>query len=175
MTAHVFVDESKFRGFLLAAAVLQPEQLAGLRREIAGLRLPHQRRLHFTAESDGRRRAILAALTVAAGPCALVYDAPGRRVREARIAAMTRLVDEAAKAGAVRLVIERDEPAVAADVRVIRERAARAGCLDTLRYAHEPAGAEPLLAIPDAVAWCWAKGGEWRRLASGLVARSAEV
>ncbi len=32
-----------------------------------------------------------------------------------------------------------------------------------LRYEHRRASAEQLLAIPDAIAWCWAKGGHWRR------------
>jgi hypothetical protein len=38
-----------------------------------------------------------------------------------------------------------------------------AGCRDTLRYEHRRASAEQLLAIPDVIAWCWAKGGDWRR------------
>jgi hypothetical protein len=137
--------------------------------------LPRQRRLHFTAESDGRRGAILTALTTVAGRCVTVYEVAGRRDREARDIALARLVDDAAKAGAARLVIERDEPAAASDRRVIRERAALAGCLDTLRYVHEAASAEPLLAIPDAAAWCWAKGGEWRRRASGLVCQAVRL
>jgi hypothetical protein len=32
-----------------------------------------------------------------------------------------------------------------------------------LRYEHQRASAEQLLAIPDAIAWCWVKGGHWRR------------
>jgi hypothetical protein len=34
---------------------------------------------------------------------------------------------------------------------------------DTLRYEHRRAAAEQLLTLPDAIAWCWAKGGDWRR------------
>jgi hypothetical protein len=155
---------------LLAAAVIAPEALGGLRRQVAALRLPRQRRLHFTAESDRRRKTILAALIEAAGPCVVIYDAPGRRSdREARDLAMARLVDDAAKIGAARLVIERDEPAIAGDRRIIRDRATRAGCLDTLRYEHRRPHEDCLLAIPDAAAWCWAKSGDWRHRAGPLI------
>jgi hypothetical protein len=37
------------------------------------------------------------------------------------------------------------------------------GSRDTLRYQHRRAATDQLLAIPDAIAWCWAKGGDWRR------------
>jgi len=176
MNAHIFVDESKRRGFLLAAAVIAPEALGGLRRQVTGLRLPRQRRLHFTAESDRRRKVILAAMIEAAGPCVIIYDAAGRRSdREARDLAMARLVDDAAKIGAARLVIERDEPAVAGDRRIIRDRATLAGCLDTLRYEHRRPHEDCLLAIPDAAAWCWAKGGDWRHRAGPLVSHVVTV
>jgi len=31
-----------------------------------------------------------------------------------------------------------------------------------VRYEHRRAATEPLRGIPDAFAWCWAKGGHWR-------------
>lgn len=36
-----------------------------------------------------------------------------------------------------------------------------AGCRDTLRYERRRVASELLLAVPDAIAWCWAKGGDW--------------
>jgi hypothetical protein len=170
MSAHIFVDESKRRGFLLAAAAVESDQLAGLRRHIMALRLPGQRRLHMTSESDRRRKTILAAMIETAGPCVTIYQVAAHRSdREARDLAMTRLVDDAAKMGAARLIIERDEPAVVSDRRIIRDRTTRAGCLDTLAYVHRRPHEDCLLAIPDAAAWCWAKGGDWRHRARPLV------
>jgi hypothetical protein len=49
-----------------------------------------------------------------------------------------------------------------------------AGCRDTLRYEHRRASAEQLLAIPDAIAWCWANGGDWRRRPADDPARTVE-
>ena len=32
-----------------------------------------------------------------------------------------------------------------------------------VRYEHRSPTEELLLGLPDAIAWCWAKGGDWRR------------
>ena len=41
--------------------------------------------------------------------------------------------------------------------------------LDGLQYGHLRAAEESLLALPDAVAWCWAEGGVWRQAVEPLV------
>jgi hypothetical protein len=61
--AHIFVDECKVRGLLLAAAVVPPSELAPLRKVLSRLRLPGQRRIHFSAESEARRKVILRGLS----------------------------------------------------------------------------------------------------------------
>ncbi|HEU5266784.1 MAG TPA: hypothetical protein VFU35_08785 [Jatrophihabitans sp.] len=43
------------------------------------------------------------------------------------------------------------------------------GCRDTFRYEHVRAEQEVLLAVPDAIGWCWAKGGRWRERIQSLV------
>jgi hypothetical protein len=50
-----------------------------------------------------------------------------------------------------------------------------AGCRETLRYEHRRAASEMLLAVPDAVAWCWAKGGDWRRRIEPVVTDVRDV
>lgn len=63
MTVHAFVDESRRSGsYLLVAAVLHPAELAELRTVLRGLRRPQDRRLHFKAMTDPRRRATAARL-----------------------------------------------------------------------------------------------------------------
>jgi len=47
----VFVDESKAKGYLLAAAVIEPRHLAKAMREIRNLVLPGQQRINMTKES----------------------------------------------------------------------------------------------------------------------------
>lgn len=169
MSTHVFVDESKSRGLLLAAALVPPGDLAQTRKLVDSLRLPRQRRIHFTAESDARRKTILRALADV-GTKVVIYDATSySNIKHARDAAMTRLVDDAIKIGTRILVIERDDQSEASDRAIIRARADQAGCRDTLRYVHKRAYEECLLSIPDAVAWSWAKGGHWRRHVDTIV------
>lgn len=70
--------------------------------------------------------------------------------------------DAAARAHPV-LVLEQDDLLLSWDNQHLIEFTRAAGCRDTLRYQHRRATEERLLAIPDAIAWCWAKGGHWRR------------
>jgi hypothetical protein len=120
--AHIFVDECKVRGLLLAAAVIPPSDLALLRKLLGGLRLPGQRRIHFSAESDARRKVILRAL-VDAGLEARIYDATSiKDIQLARDTAVARLVDDAAELGVELLVLERDDESVAADRKTILAR-----------------------------------------------------
>ena len=46
---------------------------------------------------------------------------------------------------------------------------------DSLRYDHLRATAEPLLWVPDAVAWAWCRGGQWRRSAEPLITATRRV
>ena len=169
MSVHVFCDESKAGGFRLAAVAVEPADLAGLRSTISALRLPGQRRVHFANESDGRRRKIIKALSCV-GVRTVIYDAPRYRTeKEARDAIIGQLADDVAAMGAARLVLERDDPTVASDKQIIIERFAKAGMAGKIRYEHARAYEECLLSLPDAVIWCWAKGGRWRKQLGALV------
>jgi hypothetical protein len=173
---HVFVDETKDGAYLVAAAVVLPADLAAARRTVAGLLRPAQRRLHFTKESPARRRQIIDAVQQT-GARARVYDAGryGKDHRSARQACIEHLVDDCAGLHAQLLVLERDDSLMETDRRWLYERVRKAGCEQTLRYQHQRAHEEPLLAIPDAVAWCWAKGGEWKRRVQPLIENVREV
>ncbi len=176
MSGHVFVDETKRRGCLLAAAVVVPPDLDAVRKVLRGLVLPGQRRLHMKDENDQRRRSIATAIAVS-GVTATIYDA-GRRYRnerERRAACLHALVADAARRGDAMLVLEQDDTVLSWDNQCLIEATRAAGCRDTLRYEHRNAASELLLAVPDAVAWCWAKGGDWRRRIQPIVTKAREV
>lgn len=59
MPVHVFVDESKSRGLLMAAAQCSPDEVTVSRTALRGLLLPGQERLHFNHETESRRKQIL--------------------------------------------------------------------------------------------------------------------
>jgi len=170
VNGHIFVDETKHRDYLLVAGVVIPGDLDPIRKAVRGLVLPGQRRLHINAENDSRRRAI-AAMIVDNAIQATIYDA-GRRYsteRDRRAACLHALVGDAARRGDVMLILEQDDTLVSWDNRHLIDYTRAAGCRDTLRYEHRRAAAEQVLAVPDAIAWCWAKGGDWRRRVAPVV------
>jgi hypothetical protein len=173
--AHIFVDESKVRGLLLAAAVIPPSDLAPLRKVLSGLRLPGQRRIHFSAESDARRKIILSAMGDA-GLQTRIYDSTSiKNLELAREAAVSRLVEDAAELGAELLVFERDDRSMAADRATVHTRSKLAGCSHTLRVVHKRAYEDCLLSVPDGVAWAWVKAGRWRDRVKPLVSEIIRV
>lgn len=126
-------------------------------------------------ESDSRKRAIAAAIC-GAGVTATVYDA-GRRYRDeldARAACLRGLIDDATHQEDTLLVLEQDDSLIDWDRRQLYALARNAH-LSRLRYEHRRASAEQLLAIPDAIAWCWAKGGHWRRRIEPVVTTVRQV
>jgi len=175
MSVHFYGDETKENGFVLAAAVVQPCEVDDLRALMRTLKLPRQVRIHFTSESDPRRTMIIGRLAQAKVQ-AVIYDARAiTDPKRARQAAVARLADDAAKMGAARIVLEPDGPAVDLDKLTIRDRLVRAGCLETVSYVHLQAREECLLSIPDAVAWCFGKGGSWYRAAQQLIVEEVEL
>lgn len=162
MTVHMFVDESKDRDYLLIASVHASSDLSDLRKMMRGLVLRNQRRIHMAKESDSRRRAIAAAVC-GAGVSAIVYDA-GRRYREeldARAACLRGLVADVQPGEDTIVVLEQDDSLLTWDRRQLFTLT-RALDPHRLRYEHRRAQVEGLLAIPDVIAWCWARGGPWR-------------
>lgn len=171
MTDHVFIDESKQRAYLLVAAVVVPSDLKPSRQILKGLLLPNQRRIHMKDESNGRRRTIASSIATM-GITATVYQAgqDHRTQLACRRACLAHLVKDRANAQRSRLVIDRDESLVPRDRQCLID-AMRVHGLDSSRltYEHDKAHHEPLLALPDAIAWCWAKGGYWRSYVRDVV------
>lgn len=166
MTAHIFVDETKAKGYVIAAATLLEGDLAGPRRGVQALVLPRQRSIHMKDESDARRRQIIdtiVALTDTSGLTTVIYDA-GREGTELerRAVCLATLVKDAALHAQARIVLDLDESLQVWDRQRLIEYRRAAGLRDRLTYAHQARTAELLLAIPDAIAWSWARGGEWR-------------
>lgn len=175
MSVHAFVDETMRGGYYMAAALMVPKDLARVRKAISALLLSGQRRIHFNTERDSRRRQILSTI-VELQPEVVIYDASGHRDdRAARQACLEALVDDLAARRAHRLVIERADSLLTNDQRILYARVHKTGCADTLTYVHQRTHEEPLLTIPDAVAWCWTKGGHWRSTISQIVARVDRV
>lgn len=162
----LFVDESKSKRYTMVAAVVVPGDQTALRRDVRALVLPGQRRLHFTNESDSRRRHILATLE-RLGVQAYVVHSDLRHEAAGREACLRNLVAFAERDGHERIVLERDESIERADKRILYDAVHQLRA--AVSYTHETAHQEPLLWVADAIAWSYAKGGDWRRRVQPLI------
>ncbi|MGQ0717606.1 MAG: hypothetical protein ACT4NP_09880 [Pseudonocardiales bacterium] len=62
VSGHVFIDETKQRGYLLVASVVAAADLDLLRKIIRSLILPVSDGLHMKDENDRRKHAIASAI-----------------------------------------------------------------------------------------------------------------
>lgn len=160
MPVHVFVDETKSRGLLMAAAHCPSDDLAVHRKALRGLVLPGQERLHFNHETPSRRKQIID--VIRDFHLAVDIYQRDRSTPADRTLCLQAIVRETATT-AERLVIERDESSLSQDRRTLHEARERFGCFDTLRFDLLAPKADPLLWVPDAIAWSWMRGGHWRQ------------
>ncbi|WP_309133332.1 hypothetical protein [Cellulomonas sp.] len=174
MKMQVYVDETKAKGYVIAAAVIPMADLDHLRKAMRGLLPRGQRRIHMVSESEPLRRKILAVLGDEGAQVDL-YAAGRTRVTDIdrRRACLEQLVRDLA-ATCILLTLESDETQDRRDRRDLAAITHRAGCPE-LRYGHQTPYVEPLLWIPDAVGWAYARGGEWRRLAAPSIRRVVAV
>lgn len=147
-----------------------------VRAVVGELLLPGQRYLHMKNESEGRKRQIVATI-VDAGVRATIYRAaPRHRTRNQRRAAcLQALVEDHATGPETLLIIDCDETLVSFDNQRLIEFTRAACCRDTLHYEHRSTETELLLGIPDAIAWCWAKGSRWRQQIAPAVTHVVDV
>ncbi|HEX6194584.1 MAG TPA: hypothetical protein VFZ37_01655 [Jiangellaceae bacterium] len=159
MGMHAYVDESKKRDYLVAAVVVPAEQVADARRAMRELLTGHQQRIHFRDERPSRKERVVATVLDVSVDCR-VYVSRSRH--SARENCLNRLVPDLTDSGVERLVLETDTSTEQLDRRTLYAATRKAG--SNMIYVHHSPHQEPLLWAPDAIAWCWAAGGKWRRL-----------
>jgi hypothetical protein len=166
---HGFVDESSRQGYLVCAVVLAPTVLTSTRRDLKALCLPGQQRIHMKSEGASRRRTILSAVA-RMNIQALMYEVPaGRRSeRIARDDCLRSLIPDLLRFEVGRLMIESCDQNHR-DIQVVSDAVAKAGAHESLEYLHGAPGSEPLLWLPDIIAWAYGRGGDWFRRTGDLV------
>ena len=169
----LFVDESKSRGLLLAAACVSHVDTAVARERMRSLLLPGQRRVHFTHEKDGRRRSILAELSQVGLSAFVVTTPKGMDAWTAREQCLREIAGFAVRHQVQGITVERDDSVASFDRRVLYNALHRDW--PDIEYRHERAYDEPLLWAADAIAWSWAKGGVWRDRVRPLLMEHVEL
>ena len=136
----------------MAAVHVEPTDAALVRKQLRGLLLGGQSRLHMAKESR-RRQRLLASFLLDSGLPVFLYRCSSQ-VRP-RDAIVRRLAMDAYTFGAARLVLEQDATTSESDARIIYDVAHSGNRTPSLRYEHLPARSEPLLWLPDMAAWMW--------------------
>ncbi|WNV91205.1 hypothetical protein [Umezawaea sp. Da 62-37] len=176
MSLHAFVDESRRNDrYLLVVAIIDPGDLAELRKLLRDLLLPGQKEVHFKKEEPGRRKIILSRL-VRFGPVVHVYQCSCAGGEErARQKCLVALVLDLVALGVIRLVLDSREVRDHHDKQTIKAVLGKPSAESPFIYEHVVSTQEQLLWIADVVGWCYGAGGEWRRRAMPLVAREVDL
>ncbi|SMD07482.1 hypothetical protein [Lentzea albidocapillata] len=170
MSVHAFVDESRRNDtYLLAVALVSPGQLTKLRKMLMRLRMPNQRELHFKKETPARRKQILSTLAPAVVHVDIYLACCRKGEERARQTCVARLTDDVLKVGVTRLVFDSREVRDDHDLLTIRTTLGKSSWGTGLFYEHLPSENDPLLWIPDIVAWCYGAGGDWLRRVQPLM------
>lgn len=166
----VFVDESlRPSRYLLGSVVVRDGNAGELRRRVNGLLMAGERRLHLQRESKRRRRQILDSLATLdlEGTVYTCRHEIGADDEEARGRCLDQVVVDIQATGSdAQLFIERREGADQRDrTRIIRARQRQ----PLLSFEHLEPHSDPLLWLPDCLAWAAGAGGEWAQRLSPSV------
>jgi hypothetical protein len=158
----VFIDESiRSNRYLLCALSIEASMAGRLRRDVRGMLLAGQRRLHFKLEGKRRRRHLLAQFVKLELDIFVVRSqiTSERTAEGARAECLATLVEQAQAGGrGVTLYIERRDGLDQNDREtIVRAREPK----PALNFEHLRPQGEPLLWIPDAFAWAVGARGEW--------------
>jgi len=102
---------------------------------------------------------------------AVVYDA-GRRYSDdllARAGCLRSIVNGLPADQQALLVLEQDDSILRWDKQFLYTALRNAGRDRSVMYTHRRASTDLVLSVPDAIAWCWARGGIWRERISPAV------
>lgn len=168
---HVFVDESVRRDGLyrLTAVAVPATALTSVSRAVR-LRTPEgATRMHFSSESDKRRRATLRSFAeLPLEAVAIVGPYPVRSNEQtARNACISALVSLAVGRVASLTFDTRGADRDKADRLAIRRELARFPDSEIL-YGHRGSRDEVLLSLPDCVGWAVGAGGRWMLMVEGF-------
>ena len=171
---HWFVDETKSGRFVVVVAAVSSSALSSARKDLRQHLRSGQRSLHFTKESNSSRRGALK--IIADLPIEVtVYRVVGKHgLRDSRELCIRALARDAVTAQPRRIVLERDDSLQIHDERWLYEELGPGNRRDT-EFQHLNRHDDPMLWVPDAIAWCIQKGRPWVDEVADLVVRSVEL
>lgn len=169
MSKTAFLDESKRSGqYLLCCVVTAQSDMADLRRDVVRLAGGHST-IHMN-DRNAQERLRFARAIAQAPVQGFILGARERSDRDARDLLLDRVVPHLVELGVTRLVMEtcgQDQE----DRRILRRAL---GSPSPMVYIHANKS-EPMLALPDILAWAYGRGGKFRAAVGPIVATLGEA
>ncbi len=169
MLSNSFIDES-VRGskYLLAAVIVDHTRLQDIRRELKVLRQFGRSSLHMHREVIGRKRLIANSVAQMEIIYILaVQELSGQSLMSARIKCLNELSGHELVRSTSQLTLETSN-SIELDKKILSNSAYRfSGKFP--HYRHLSSAQEPLLWLPDIIAWCAGKGGEFENIVKPLL------
>jgi hypothetical protein len=172
MGLHAFVDESYRNQYILCAVVVDSRDVAQVRQAMTALLRRSQHRVHMAKENNAAKRKILSSISSQPATAYLMTAGlSGHSRRVARSVCLSNLTSQLATLKVDRLVIESCDQDKE-DLQVIGDELSLRGTVRTMDINHLRPWEDPLLWMPDAVAWAYGnERGQWRGLVLPIVSR----
>ena len=174
MSYNTYIDESARSGYILAGVNVPQSQQNAIRRVLRNLRAPDSSHIHMYRESRGRQEMISKVVAELDLKAWVISVAPETaKEPQARNLAMKCIseIQSIRSSGILTLdYINRHR----ADNSILREIAQNSD-FQFPHYRHMNSRHEPLLWLPDIIAWCYGRGGTWRDAVEPLVTEVIEI
>lgn len=156
----LLIDESKAKNYILCVVTINADLAPAARTIVNRSRKKGQRQVHFVKESSSNKRKILQNFAQVDSRVTF-FSISGQSENFSRSACIGALIDSLNPQDKYSLVFDCDESQVNYDKRNLSEAISRRNLEIAVEYRHEEPHKECLLWLPDALAWCFARGGNW--------------
>jgi len=164
MTAQVFIDESYRKSkYLLIAVFISSSDVNTLRHSLRRVTEKPGQAVHMTKASNQLRLRLGSLIVEQRMDCLVIeHRNPGSTQLAARIACLRKLCVQSRVQTASHMTLDSSTSAER-DCRIFEEHRRQYQSHFPI-YQHTPSRNEPLLWVPDAIGWCWGRGGSWKQL-----------
>jgi hypothetical protein len=174
MSCNTYVDESARNNYLLCGVNVQQNEISEVRDTLRALRPRSQSRIHMYQESKATQAALLReirALNVSSWIISISVQVA--KLPNSRFIAISKIAGIESFRESRLLVMDQSSSYVG-DKRVLSQ-VARKVDYQFPHYRHMNSRHEPLLWLPDIIAWCYGRGGTWRDAVEPLVTEVIEL
>ena len=158
----LLVDESKSKKYVLAVVQIEGADTKLARRVLSDLRMKGQHYIHFVNEGASRKRRILSAISEINFQCTFLVSEM-KNEKQARQECLIALVKSLNESEEYLIIFDSDDNHIVNDKKVIRSALQESGLTTSVTYRHERSRSQPLLWLPDILAWSFARSGVWSK------------